>query len=387
MKTRYYKNPFPWKGEILFCLLTGILMILPFRGKGQIAEWTFENISSAVPSLPIAPSRKIPQVRASATLSGGHNNGSPDACSGSESWSSNFWPTSSSRDAGSYLEFSVKADPGESFDIDYFSFSSNASSANSALNFEVYYSKNNFITSKFLLSGTQSTGGCSNHGGSVGVTLLSGSTIKFRIYPYGQNVAAQAATIRVDNVSISGSILPVSLSAFTGRQKEDQIELSWTTVTELNNDHFMVERSGNGIDFLPIGQVPGAGNSQVEQQYHFRDKAPLFQNNYYRLRQVDIDGTEEVHPIIHINFKTEAAKTALQIWPTIAGDFVNIRLENATWKNPLWIRNMNGLLIKTLPPEKEGMVHRIPINELSAGWYLLQYQTADELISKRFYKS
>lgn len=382
MKTRYFFTPFHRKGLILFGWLLALLLLSQPQADAQIAEWTFENIGSAVPSLPISPSQKVPQVRASATLSGGNNNGSPDACSGSETWSTNFWPTSAGRDPGAYLEFSVKADPGEYFAIDYFSFSSNASSDNSALSFDVYYSKNNFITSQFMFSGTQSTGGCSSHGGSVGANLLPGSTIKIRIYPYGQNVAAQAATIRLDNVSISGALLPVDLQTFEARREADQIELYWVTAMEVNNDYFQLERSGDGVTFQPIGKIKGAGTTQSEQYYDFTDQAPLANDNYYRLRQVDFDGTEEVHSIVHVLFTTsELARFA--IWPSICSEQIQVRFSNDQSQQPLFLWNMKGELLKTIAPGQPGEVRRIAVNELPAGWYFVQSQSE----CRRFFRS
>lgn len=387
MKTRYYRILFPGKGLPLFCIFGLILSLFPARSNGQIAKWTFENIGTAVPSLPIKPEIKIPRLDASARLSGGNNNGSPDECSGNETWSTNFWPTGSSRDDNSYIEFSIAPYPGEYFEIDYFSFTSNASSSNSALNFEVYYSKNNFGTKKFLFSGTQSTGSCSSHGGSVGASLPAGTTMKFRIYPYGQNVAAQAATIRIDNVAISGTLLPVTLTSFQGEQDGHQVSLRWTTETELNNDFFSVERSRDGIDFTALGQVKGTGNSQVEQQYHFLDLSPIPGDNYYRLRQVDFDGKEEIHPILHVYYETDEKTPNLKVWPTVACAYLQVKTNRKLGDGTLMIRSMNGLLVQTLVPNRNEEDLLVSVKDLQSGWYLVQFRTDEMLITKRFFKS
>lgn len=387
MKTRYYEMPFLRKGLLPYCIFGLLLVIMPAGGHSQIARWTFESIGSAVPSLPIKPDSKLPRLDASATLRGGNNNGSPDECSGNETWSTNFWPTGSSRDDNAYIEFSISPYPGEYFEIDYFSFTSNASSSSSALNFEVYYSKNNFGTKKFLFSGTQSTGGCSSHGGSVGASLPAGTTMRFRIYPYGQNVAAQAATIRIDNVSISGTLLPVTLTSFQGRQEDHSVSLQWTTATEINNDYFTIERSKDGVAFKPLGNIQGVGNSQTEQQYQFLDPQPFSGDNYYRLRQVDFDGKEEIHPILHVYYEAGEAEQSLKIWPTVVSTSLQISTNRHLGKGTLMIRNMNGRLLQTLEVNSSKKMQSLPLNDLQSGWYLVQFRTDEGLISRRFFKS
>ncbi len=71
-----------------------------------------------------------------------------------------------------------------------------------------------------------------------------------------------------DDVEVSVfSILPVNLISFTGRQDNDRVILKWQTATEINNDHFVVERSTNGTDFLSTATVDGRGNSSIVKNY------------------------------------------------------------------------------------------------------------------------
>lgn len=388
MKTRCFFNPSHGKGLFLVCLFLSLMIFLPLSTSfAQVAEWTFENITSAVPNLPIAASSSIPQVSAAASIAGGNNNGSPDLCSGNETWSTNFWPTGNSRSDNEYLEFTVRADPGESVVISYFSFSSNASSANSALNFEVYYSKNNFSTSTFLFTGVQSTGSCTSHSGGLSTTLLPGSTIRFRVYPYGQNVAAQAATIRLDNVSIGGALLPVALTSFSAVEADHQILLQWTTATELNNDYFLVERSPDGLFFKKIGSVPGAGNSQTKQQYYFRDQTPLAIPAYYRLRQIDFDGAATVHSIIQVDPPaTRRRDHLLTIWPTVVQDRLQVKLNSEAATGTLSIWTLNGRLVRRLKTSSNDQIQQVTASDLQSGWYVIQYRDFRDRISRRFFK-
>lgn len=85
--------------------------------------------------------------------------------------------------------------------------------------------------------------------------------------------------------------LPVSLLNFNGKLVGSTVVLNWATVIEINNKKFVIERTSDYTNWEPIGEVAGAGNSATLINYTFRDYAPLTGLSYYRLRQVDYNGT------------------------------------------------------------------------------------------------
>lgn len=89
-------------------------------------------------------------------------------------------------------------------------------------------------------------------------------------------------------------LLPVELLFLQGEPRDKVVDLTWATASERNSRHFIVERSGNAHDFIPIGQVAASGNSQRPINYGFTDTDPLMGMNFYRLRMVDLDGSTEV---------------------------------------------------------------------------------------------
>lgn len=97
--------------------------------------------------------------------------------------------------------------------------------------------------------------------------------------------------------------LPITLIYFTARTEGKRSLLNWETATEINNDRFEIERSNDGITFSKIGQVAGAGNSNIHISYQWYDNSPLKGNNFYRLKQVDIDGKFTHSPVRLVNFK------------------------------------------------------------------------------------
>lgn len=92
--------------------------------------------------------------------------------------------------------------------------------------------------------------------------------------------------------------LPLEWLSFTGRYVNGQVELEWITAREFNTDHFDVERSADGGRFDKIGEVAAAGNSTATTTYRTTDAEPVLGKNYYRLRQVDVDGRSTYSPII-----------------------------------------------------------------------------------------
>ena len=98
-----------------------------------------------------------------------------------------------------------------------------------------------------------------------------------------------------------GGPLPVELITFSVEQKPNGDKLiSWITASEINSDYFVIERSIDGVNFIPIGQTKGAGNSNQIIYYNFIDQTQTIETNYYRLKQFDLDGSYNYSNIISI---------------------------------------------------------------------------------------
>lgn len=145
----------------------------------------------------------------------------------------------------------------------------------------------------------------------LGTTVVAGGTWSI-IHNLGLN-AAQAAAVTATQTTINGSTsefspctmpLPVQWLNFTVEKTDASIQISWTTASELNNDHFEIQRSIDGIHFTTIGTLPGHGTSSLAQQYFFADENPANGVNYYRLIQVDYDGQRYNSEIKRIDFST-----------------------------------------------------------------------------------
>jgi N-acetylneuraminic acid mutarotase len=97
-------------------------------------------------------------------------------------------------------------------------------------------------------------------------------------------------------------ILPVNFGSFTATKSNGTAVLHWTTAQELNSSYFIVERSGDGTNFTSIGRLPAAGNFNIQTNYQFTDISPLSGTDYYRIKEVDIDGKFTYSVIRSVNF-------------------------------------------------------------------------------------
>lgn len=132
------------------------------------------------------------------------------------------------------------------------------------------------------------------------------------------------------NLNFSGTagldctLLPLELTEFGGEKVKDENLLHWATARELGTSHFEIERSDDAMDFIKIGELK-SGNQKMENQiYQYWDKEPQNGINYYRLKQVDLDGTFTYTKTIAIDNQGIITKFEFQkIYPNPAQNEIN----------------------------------------------------------------
>lgn len=112
--------------------------------------------------------------------------------------------------------------------------------------------------------------------------------------------------------------LPVEMYDFHAVSVEGDIILSWTTATELENRGFEVQYASNGLDFESLGFVEGNGTSQSAHTYSFNHHSARSGDHFYRLKQIDQQGSYSMSPIIHI--RKEATALGFRLFPNPAND-------------------------------------------------------------------
>lgn len=97
-------------------------------------------------------------------------------------------------------------------------------------------------------------------------------------------------------------VLPIELLNLKVFKKKDAVEVSWSTISETNNDHFIVSHSTDGYNFRTIATLDGAGTSTYSNYYGYTHNQPSEGMNYYRLQSVDYDGTTYLKGIRAVQF-------------------------------------------------------------------------------------
>lgn len=168
------------------------------------------------------------------------------------------------------------------------------------------------------------------------------------------------------------SLLPVELLAFNAILNEGQVKLDWQTATEINNDYFVIERSNDGRSWKKFDTVAGMGNSDVIQSYSAIDEQPYTGLSYYRLKQVDYDGSFTYSPLVSI--KNDASnKEQVLAYPNPTSQQITIEGTNLQTKQ-LHLYNAIGQDVSNLIHTQEESASKITLDlsALHTGVYYLK---------------
>ncbi len=117
-------------------------------------------------------------------------------------------------------------------------------------------------------------------------TVSDTTTYTYRIYAYNADTVSAFS-----NLAEITTPLPVELTSFTANVVNGKILVSWTTATEINNAGFSLERSNDNLKFIELAFIEGNGTTTSRSEYSFKDNSVLSGKYYYRLKQVDFDGS------------------------------------------------------------------------------------------------
>ncbi len=189
-------------------------------------------------------------------------------------------------------------------------------------------------------------------------------------------------------VDVLPPLLPVEILRFDGEYADKKVNLIWETASELNNMGFEVLKSYDAVNFESIGLVyaNGTGTSNFEQQYDFKDKEIAKQIQYYRLRQIDFDGTETFSSVIAVKTGFSEEIHELTVYPNPVFEKLNINLGKTTTEPILvQLHSVKGELKKELrfPASQYIIEMQLPNNEFPSGMYILRIFEGKNLMGSR----
>ena len=180
--------------------------------------------------------------------------------------------------------------------------------------------------------------------------------------------------------------VPVELVSFEGSVKDHQIVLSWFTESELNNQGFYIEKSFDVINWEIIGFVNGNGTTTESNSYSFVDRRITDLKVYYRLKQLDYDGSFTYTKIIEIEIPVNNF-LLFQNYPNPFNPTTTMKFAlpiNSRVK--INVYNSLGQLVETLiDKEMESGYHEVNFDasRMASGVYLYQLQAQDYVSVKK----
>ncbi|QEC67318.1 T9SS type A sorting domain-containing protein [Panacibacter ginsenosidivorans] len=169
-------------------------------------------------------------------------------------------------------------------------------------------------------------------------------------------------------------VLPINLLSFTAEKSGKQaVQLKWSTSNEINNQYFEIQRSSNGTNFTTIGKLNALINSSSVKQYNFTD-AKAGNINYYRLKQVDINGQAHYSAIIRVSFN---GNVHWQVYPNPANAGTALYVQDDVTNLQLTLSDASGKILyrNTLKTAGAGQQVPLPVTTLAKGMYLLKVQS------------
>lgn len=242
---------------------------------------------------------------------------------------------------------------------------------------------------KITVSGTATLGG------TLSVSLINGYTGTGTDQVTILEAAAISGTFASENLPTDwfinytsnsvilsfGAPLPVELTAFTARLAGAAVQLDWHTASELDNEGFYIERMQTGDGkWLPIGFMAGNGTTSTPKDYSFLDNAPLHGINYYRLRQMDINGDANMSKVVSVQMGADGLGT-VQAYPNpIHEGEMSVQLP-ADWEGDAQLRIIGnaGQLLRNITISEA--IYKLDISGFAPGVYTIQLNNGQETIA------
>ncbi len=188
---------------------------------------------------------------------------------------------------------------------------------------------------------------------------------------HNANPAPQVIAAQFDQFFFEANgLLPVNFISFTVIKDNDKARLTWNVAQEQNVDGYEVQRSSNGVQFSKIGYIKAAGSPS----YKFTDEKILNGPNFYRIKNVDLDGKFAYTHIVSINGKKGQF---LKLFPIPARTDLYIQHHEAINGAQLKISSMEGRIVKVINVAPNAAQTILNLSTMHPGVYFVSYDSGD----------
>ncbi len=163
--------------------------------------------------------------------------------------------------------------------------------------------------------------------------------------------------------------LPLDFLSFTGHVEDGGVRLEWATTNEVNVETIFLQKSYDGEIFTDLFSVPGTNVEDQTNYYQYLDSSPTEGLNYYRLRQVDFDGTEDLSELVIVQWTTEVNE--LEFYPNPVQDVLNVRGTSVLGQISYQIFDLRGTTTLSGSKISRDTGTQLDVSALKPGVYLL----------------
>ena len=219
---------------------------------------------------------------------------------------------------------------------------------------------------------------------TVMVTNTYSNTSSFRLRTGAKSTGVSGAADRMysfwfKTFTFQASViklLPVTLINWTAALANNTVALKWSTSTEINASHFIVERSFDGIEYSDVVMVFAAGNSNVVTNYSYNDKLPAGNSGiiYYRLKMADMDGHYKYADVRIVRVGQSAEGVKIIAYPNPVVNDVRITIPQ-NWQGKqlsYQVSNANGQIVKSYSVKYASQTEVINMTQSPAGMYVVR---------------
>lgn len=224
---------------------------------------------------------------------------------------------------------------------------------------------------------------------NMGINVAPNQTFRVRFYVWLTGASSTTRHFGERNVVISGVTssepLPVTFSAAKAFQKNNGVQVEWSTASELNLSRFVVEKSTDGRSFNLAGVVAASGNSTAAKSYQWFDASPEKGNNFYRIKSEDKDGTTKYTNALKVTIgKNGSGLTVLN--NPVRGGVLNLNLTEMVkgmYKISLYNAAGQKMYAGQLAHDGGSATHQLQLPNLKHGVYTLEVSDNLTRINKR----
>jgi hypothetical protein len=181
--------------------------------------------------------------------------------------------------------------------------------------------------------------------------------------------------------------LPIDLLSFTADCSHDIVDINFSVVSQVNNDYFLVEKSKDAMEWEEVGTIEGAGNTNSQMDYSMVDGTADHGLSYYRLTQVDYDGTSKTFAPVSASCESLGTGLPIEVYPNpmINEVTVEIDLEDYQGSETYYtILDARGSIVKRdlIDLDRGFNKHTIDVQNLPNGVYILRFNNTRDHISE-----